>query len=81
MSNNINISKEDISIGWYILEFLNAFMEKYNIPVEVWIKLVKKYNLATRIVNTFDCVKELEPDTYAIWLKEYLERQGEKING
>ena len=36
--------------------------------------------LATRVVDTFDCIKELEPDTYAIWLKEYLEYQGVILN-
>ena len=80
MSKDIKISKEDMDMGWYILEFLNAFMKKYDIPVENWVKLVKKYSLATRLVDTFDCVQELEPDTYAIWLNEYLENKGVDIN-
>ena len=74
------ISEEESDIGWYILEFLNTAREEYKIPVDNWIKLVKKYNLASRIVETFDCIQEMEPEDYALFLLEYLKNKGVNID-
>lgn len=81
MRKNISISKDDVEMGICVLDFLNTFMRKYGIPLDKWVLLVKKYNLASRLVETFDCVQELEPDTYALWLNEYLINKGVNING
>lgn len=80
MYNMIDVTDENMVIGRYIIEFLNTFQKKYDISQSDWVNIVKKYKLASRIENGMEDIQELEPDTYAIWLREYLLRQGEIIN-
>lgn len=73
------INRDTNVVCYYVLSFLNKCREKYNMLEDDWYALVRKHKIATLIVEKFDCVRELEPDTFAFWFKEYLDSQGEEV--
>jgi hypothetical protein len=72
----IDVTDENMVVGRYIIEFLNAFQKKYDVSQSDWVSIVKKYKLASRIENGMEDIQEMSADEHAYWLHEYLKIQG-----
>lgn len=69
--------EQDDSLAWYVTRICEALRRNYAIDDARWLRLVRERGLVAHMITNIDCLWENEPDTSALWLKEFLERQGE----